>query len=275
MDVKDIATTYLSYLQSLAAYLDIDKGCLQQGLVNYTKTTYATTYVTGGQTTIITTTIGGTTTTYTTVINGTTTTLTTVINGTVTTLTTVIGGQTIVTTKTGYVYITPWGVYVPDPYTRLQDVNVTLPNGVKFTAAEITILDTVDTVTFTKGSCTTLQDPISVMIAFYDGTVKTTLLPSGTILCPAKIVTPRGEVETYTWEEKPLTYWQEKYWNPPQPNLLEPASNSITALISMMIMLMPLLVIVMLMNMISNMAKSRAFDMRKGVVANANPKAKA
>jgi hypothetical protein len=292
---QDIAVQYLAYLQSMAEKLDVASGCLQQGQVTYTQTTYVTTYTTvmGGTTTVVTetvtTVVNATTSTYTTVyttvINGTQTvvteTVTTVYGGTpttyVTTYTTVLGGSTatITTTTSGWVYITPWGTYIPDPFTRLQNATIILPDGARFTVAEITVIDTVEDVTFRAGECTTLQSPITAMMAFYNGTVKTTLLPSGTGICPEKIVTPQGEVSSYTYHEMPYQQWVQKHYGSDQPpTLLEPSSNTITMLLSMMIVMMPLLLIVMLMRAFSDMAGRRAIDLhgrRVGHAAKAKP----
>jgi hypothetical protein len=252
MSLKDISIVYMTYLQAVGEQLDKQVGCFQGGLVTATYTTYVTTYttVTGGTTqtgtTTITTVINGTTTTY-------TTTYTTVINGTTTTIT---------TTTSGGVYITPQGIYVPDPFTRLQNVTITLPDGVQFMVAELTLLDTTQDVSFTAGQCTTLTSGMTVMMAFYNGTVRTTLLPSGTAICPQKILTPKGEVASYTYKEKPLAEWYQQYWNPPQPKWLETADKMVTLLISMMVVLVPLMILAMVMNMIGSMIRGRAVDIR-------------
>ncbi|MEM0488657.1 MAG: hypothetical protein QW707_05580 [Candidatus Bathyarchaeia archaeon] len=271
----ELAKLWLAYLNSIGDEFDVRRGCLAGGSVTAITTTYATTYTTviSGQTTTITTTVqttytytNTTVTTITTTINGTPTTYVTTITNTYTwtgpiptTITTVIGGQTttIVTTQTGIAYVTPAGVYVPNIFTKLWNVTITIPGGSPEYVSELVLLDTTADITFTAGECTKLPASITAMVSYPDGRVRVTLYPTNTTICPGKIIAPGGqEVSSYTYQEKPLDEWVTERYQLESPTFVE-TKDKLGQLIELIIMIIPLILVVTLVGAIRGLAEGR------------------
>ena len=136
-----------------------------------------------------------------------------------------ISGYTIrevTTTTTSYTtvteYVTVTEHYPLSSFPKLKNVKISIEK-ISFNVSELWIIDTTEDVVFNAGKCTRLASGMSVMMVFYNGTARTTLLLSGTTICPESILL---EVSAYTYKEKPIPEWRQEYWNPPPPKWIEP-----------------------------------------------------
>ena len=116
------------------------------------------------------------------------------------------------------------------------------------------------------------------MIEFTNNTRWFGDLPNGTTITPGLIVTKNpktGEEQyhnCYTLSKQTLRDWISKVWPELQePEQIKPLSGPLSMMLAMMIVMMPLLILVMLVNMIGKMARTRAIDMQRKVIAHARP----
>jgi len=136
-----------------------------------------------------------------------------------------LGGYTVreVTTTTTFYstvteYVTITEQYPLAGFPRLKNAKITIER-LTFNVPELWIIDSMMDVTFRRGECTMLDGPLSVMMDFHNGTRRTTLLPSDTLICPESITL---EVSEYAYKEKPLPEWRATWYPPPPPKFIEP-----------------------------------------------------